>query len=76
MIYFRNEVGEYTITDDFEVKGTHEKWTNIIKSFLELISYDFHPQSGDPFLILQSKLKKMGFEILKVTTTYDPEDTY
>ena len=57
---------EFEITDDFEVKGTHQTWVNILKDFVDLIATDFHPYSGEPFLILESKLKEAGFEIIEV----------
>lgn len=76
MIKFKNEKGTFEITDDFKVKGTHKILVNILKNFVNFVSRDFHPESGDPFLILKRHLKKMGFEIIEVSTTYNPENTY
>ena len=57
---------EFEITDDFEVKGTHQTWVNILKDFVDFTLTDFHAYSGDPVLTLESKLKEMGFKILEV----------
>lgn len=76
MIKFKNEAGEFEITDEFEVTGSNKTWVEIIKTFVDFISTEFHPYSGDPFLILESELQKLGFKIIKVTTTYDPDNTY
>lgn len=76
MIKFKNTSGEYEITDNFEVKGENTMWVNILETFVEFVATEFHPYSGDPFLIMENKLKKMGFEITEVKTTYDPEATY
>ena len=76
MIKFKSEEGKFEITDDFKISGTNETWVKIITTFVNFISLDFHPSSGDPFLILKTELEKMGFDIIEVTTTYNPEDTY
>ena len=76
MIKFKNETGEFKINDEFEITGTNAAWIKILEKFIEFVSLDFHPDSGDPFLILEEELKKLGFEILEVKTTYNPEDTY
>lgn len=76
MIKFKSEAGEFKISDDFEITGNNETWLKILNTFVDLISEDFHPDSGDPFLILEEELKKIGFEIIEVTTTYNPDDTY
>lgn len=57
---------EFEITDDFEIKGTHQTWVNILKDIIDLTFSDFHAYSGDPTLTLESKLKEMGFKILEV----------
>ena len=76
MIKFKSIDGEFKISDEFEISGTNDTWVRILKTFVDIVSEDFHPDSGDPFLILEDELKKMGFEILEITTTYNPEDTY
>lgn len=76
MIKFKSEAGEFEINDEFKITGTSDVWVRILTTFVDFISEDFHPDSGDPFLILQIELEKMGFEVTEVTTTYNPDDTY
>lgn len=76
MIKFKSEAGEFKISNDFEITGSNGTWLKILHTFVDIISEDFHPDSGDPFLILEEELKKMGFEIIEVTTNYNPDDTY
>lgn len=76
MIKFKSEAGNFQISDDFEITGNNETWLKIIKTFVDIISEEFHPANGDPFLILEDELKKIGFEVIETTTTYNPDNTY
>ena len=65
---------KFEITDDFEIKGTHQIWVNILKDIVDLTFSDFHPYSGDPVLTLESKLKELGFKILEVKLPDEDEE--
>lgn len=59
MVKFKDKYCEYEISDDFEIKGTDQKYVELLEPIIDIISYDFLPQNGDPFLILEEELKKI-----------------